>query len=430
MRNIPTQVLSSIARQHGTPTYAYDIAGIVKQVARLRSRLPKSVQLQYSLKANPSLGICALLAKLGLGADVASDGELITALEAGFLPERIVAGGPYKSPQTIELLRSLPDTMISIDSVSELKSIIDSEVANPILLRLRPHRSSCSCEDTGFQSRFGIRLEELACCRDYIAQRQVHLVGFHVFSGCQVLCPQDIVRDLRAALDLSLEAACTLGVSPAKYNLGGGFGVPYSNCDLPVALGPISEELKELAHRAPTAQLVLELGRYFVAESGWYLTRVVANQTNGSRRAVVVDGGTHQRNDLCRLGLSERVPPVVVAEMASEAPNLAETDVLGCLCLPDDVLARGAQLPGLHVGDLLGFPIAGAYGMTASPIRFLGHPAPAEVAFAGTAIKVLRSRERAKAVLQAQSHLDDRTSSTWNERLDFLVKEFYDAASR
>src|SRR5437660_10263636 len=127
---------------------------------------------------------------------------------------------------------------------------------------------------------------------------------------------------------------------------------------------------------------MLELGRYIVAQSGWYLTTVIAQQTHQGRPAVVVDGGTHQRGDMCGLGLRRKAfAPAVLTATATGSPVLTPTDVLGCLSLPSDVLVESSLLPPLSPGDVLAFPNAGAYGLAASPTLFHGRPPPAELAF-------------------------------------------------
>jgi diaminopimelate decarboxylase len=130
------------------------------------------------------------------------------------------------------------------------------------------------------------------------------------------------------------------------------------------------------------ARLALELGRYPVAQAGWYLTSVLAQQTYRGRPAVVVDGGTQQRGDMCGLGLRLKgfAPVVIPAKEGRRVP----TDMLGCLSLPGDVPAEARLLPPLVPGDVLAFPNAGAYGLAASPWLFHSHPAPAQVAFDGT----------------------------------------------
>ena len=119
---------------------------------------------------------------------------------------------------------------------------------------------------------------------------------------------------------------------------------------------------------------------------------------------MIVDGGTHQRSDLCGLGLrTQNLPPLVLG--VDKSP-LTPTHVMGCLCLPDDILAEASPLPPLSPGDILAFPNAGAYGLSASPALFLGHPAPAEVAFEGGVMELLRTRQSPDALLRGQNRLE------------------------
>src|SRR5438128_10347011 len=116
----PVQTLLDIVAQHGTPTYAYDLDSLRSQAAKLQAHLPAAVPVIYSLKANASLGLCGFLAGRGLGADVASAGELATAVAAGFPSERIFVSGPDKSPAMLAQLKAASAAVVSVDSVSEL----------------------------------------------------------------------------------------------------------------------------------------------------------------------------------------------------------------------------------------------------------------------------------------------------------------------
>src|SRR5262245_51970780 len=399
----PVEMLREVVRRYGTPTYAYDLAQIRRQIARLRDTLPPSVEILYSLKANPSLGLCGFLAGFGLGADIASAGELVTALEAGYPAERILVSGPDKSPAMLAQLRTAPAALLSIDSASELRLLAGLDRPHRALLRLRPDFSSFASCSTGPDSRFGLVAADLAGCRPYLSSAGIRVVGFHVFAGSQVLEAAAIIHHLRGALDQALRAADALGLSPEIIDLGGGFGVPYGPEDPDLDYAAVAEELRALAACAAPARLMLELGRYFVAQAGWYLTTVIAQQTHQGRAAVVVDGGSHQRGDLCGLGLRRRAfAPVVLTGRTGPA---TPTDVLGCLSLPADVLAESSPLPPLAPGDVLAFPNAGAYGLLASPALFHGHPAPAEVAFAGTAMEVIRARQSVRSLVEGQSCL-------------------------
>jgi diaminopimelate decarboxylase len=397
------RALKEIVRCHGTPTYAFDVQRLRGQVKKLQSHLPSRIEILYSLKANASLGICDLFADCGIGADVASAGELATATEAGFPAAQIFVAGPFKLPETIAQLRELPAAIVSIDSFSELQWIADEGLTNPVVLRLRPDFGSCAVVPAGSESRFGFTSDALERCRHFLPSCGLDVIGFHVFAGSQVLDADKVNGHLRNAMDLSLRAADMLSMVPKLINLGGGFGIPYGPSDVELDIGRVGACLHELVERAAPARVALELGRYLVAEAGWYLTSVVGHQTFQDRPAVIVDGGVHQRADMCGLNLrSNQNPPLV---LDADGPVLTPTDVLGCLSLPDDVLIESSPLPPLSRGDVLAFANAGAYGLWSSPAIFHGSPLPAEAAFDGTTIHVLRERKPAQSILDDQQHV-------------------------
>jgi aldehyde dehydrogenase (NAD+) len=398
----PVATLLEIVRQHGTPTYAYDLQRIRAQVDRLRESLPRQVELFYSFKANPSLGLCGFLADCGLGADVASAAELVTARAAGFPPQRLLVTGPDRSPALLAELRSVPEAIVSIDSLSELQQLAGLGLPHRALLRLRPDFHCQAVCTAGPDSRFGLPFDELERCRKHIGPGGVHVIGFHIFAGSQVLDAAAVVQHLRGARDESLRAAEVLGLVPEVIDLGGGFGVPYAPGEPELDLAPISEALHAIVQKAPRSRIFMELGRYFVAQSGWYLTSVLALQRQADREAVVVDGGTHQRGDMCGIGLRHKATPVSLADRPGPA---RPTDVLGCLSHPGDVLAEAYLLPPLAPGDVVAFPNAGAYGLCASPWSFNGHPIAAEAVFDGKRIETIRSRPPTEAVLEGQVRL-------------------------
>jgi diaminopimelate decarboxylase len=396
--------LLEVSRRCGTPTFAYNLRRLRAQVEKLSTNLPPEVKVLYSLKANASLGICEVFANEGLGADVASCGELATALAAGFPPDQIFVAGPFKLPQTIAQLEQLPDAVISVDSPSELEMLAECEVNNRLVLRLRPDFGSSAVVAAGRESRFGFTLDDTSQSREFVNSADVDVVGFHVYAGSQVLDAQAAVGHLRSAFELSQRAADVLGITPHLFNLGGGFGIPYAPGEQELDLAPIGDELAALATRARPARLVLELGRYLVGQAGWYLTTVLGRQRHLDREAVVVDGGTHQRADLCGLCLRTKArPPVALDTPKPDSPR--PTDVLGILSLPSDVLAESALLPQLRPGHVLAFADAGAYGLWSSPVLFHGSALPAEAAFDGSTVHIMRERRTPAFILEGQRHL-------------------------
>jgi aldehyde dehydrogenase (NAD+) len=415
----PVAALREIVRQYGTPTYAYDLRCIRAQVDRLRDSLPRMVELFYSLKANPSLGLCNFLAECGLGADVASAAELVTARAAGFAPPHLLVTGPDRSAAMLAELRDVPEAIVSIDSLSELQQLARLGLPQRALLRLRPDFPCQAVCTAGPDSRFGLLFDELPRCRQHIGPDGVRVIGFHVFAGSQVLDAAAVARHLRGALHESLRAAEVLGLDSEVIDLGGGFGVPYAPGEPELDLGPIGEALHAIVQEAPRSRIFMELGRYLVAQAGWYLTSVLALQRSGKedrtsedkgpvlfsqagRHAMVVDGGTHQRGDMCGIGLRHKATPLSLADRPGP---VNPTDVLGCLSHPGDVLAEAYPLPPLLPGDVVAFPNAGAYGLCASPWSFNGHPIAAEAVFDGKRIETIRARPPVRAVLEGQVRL-------------------------
>ena len=167
----------------------------------------------------------------------------------------------------------------------------------------------------------------------------------------------------------------------------------------------MSAQLDELLQLAKPAGIMLELGRYLVAKSGYYLTSVAGHQTFQGRPAVIVDGGVHQRADMCGLHLRRNQnPPLSLNTDSSllDSTALTPTDVLGCLSLPDDVMLEACPLPELSRGDVLAFVNAGAYGLWSSPSLFHSSPLPAEVTFDGESLYLMRERRPAQSVLDGQ----------------------------
>lgn len=168
-------------------------------------------------------------------------------------------------------------------------------------------------------------------------------------------------------------------------NLGGGFGIPYFPGEARLDLAPIGDNLGALQARAradmPQAKLVIELGRYFVGEAGVYVTRIVDRKVSRGQVFLVADGGLHHHlsasgnfGQVLRKNYPATVQPQGRVETVLEAAS-----VVGPLCTPLDLLADRMEMPRGDVGDLAVIFQSGAYGRSASPEGFLGHPSCVEV---------------------------------------------------
>ena len=218
-----------------------------------------------------------------------------------------------------------------------------------------------------------------------LAAADVDVLGFHVFAGSQNLQAEILCEAQRRTVDLVLQLAqhCR---QPVRYvNLGGGFGNPYFEKDEPLDLAAVGDNLGTLvdgplARELPEAQPVIELGRYIVGECGVYVTKIIDRKVSRGHTYLVVDGGLHHQ--LAASGnfgqVIRRNYPLVVGTRMDD-PADATFTVVGCLCTPLDLLGDKVVLPNAQVDDLIVIFQAGAYGLTASPTAFLGHPSPAEV---------------------------------------------------
>ncbi|WP_017975748.1 hypothetical protein [Actinopolyspora halophila] len=381
--------------EHGTPAYLYDLAELRRRVRVLRTRFPGRIGLYYSLKANPAVDVCAVLASEGIGAEVSSAGEWAAARAAGFRDEAILATGPYHEPAVLDAARE-SEFPLSCDSPGELRRAADATRSAPLLARLRPTFSSSAVVCTDETSRFGMDLQELTHTIENDPELASRIQGFHVFAGSQVCDTDEVLRQLRESFTLCAQATEHIGITPAVLDLGGGFGVPYGPEDPQLDLDAIADELATLAERAAPTRIVIELGRYIVAPIGWYAVTVVGHQHRAGRTALIVDGGVHHRADICGVDLARRGPSPHVVENGTDntpgLPTAGPVDILGCLCLPEDVLAENVRLSGTARGTVVAFPQAGAYGLSAAPQRFLSHAPPVQTALEHGNHSLLRSQ--------------------------------------
>ncbi len=382
--------ISNLALRVGqTPFFAYDRRRLESRIGELRTHLPSGLNLHYAIKANPMPALVGFMAPLVDGFDVASAGELVKALDAGMPPEKIGFAGPGKTDQ--ELRQALATgVLVEVESAGEfgrLETIAsDIGVTPRIALRVNPdfQLKGSGMRMGGGAQQFGIDAEDAPRIILDCQSRGLKVGGFHIFAGSQNLNAETISEVQNKTLELALRLADRLA-EPLRYlNLGGGFGIPYFPKDQPLDLARVGANLAEvvasLAKVQPQARPVLELGRYIVGEAGIYVTRVIDRKVSRGEVFLVTDGGLHHH--LSASGnfgqVIRRNFPLVIANKMAEALQ-EEASVVGCLCTPLDLLADKAALPRAEVGDLVAIFQSGAYGLTASPTAFLGHPAPVEV---------------------------------------------------
>ena len=377
-------------RVGGTPFFAYDRGLLTERVALLRRTLPAGIELGYAVKANPMPAVVQHLSGLVDAFDVASAGEMRVALDTPLPAERVSFAGPGKTPA--ELAQAVA-AGVTIELESETEAARVARTGERLGIRPRAAvrvNPDFQVKGSGMRlgggpQQFGVDSELVPALLRELARMDVEFLGFHIFAGSQNLNAEILCDAQRKTVELALRLAAD-APAPIRYlNIGGGFGIPYTDRDRPLELGPIGENLEQLlAGRIrpslPEAHVVVELGRYIVGECGIYVTRVIDKKPSRGKTFLVVDGGLHHQ--LAASGnfgqVIRRNYPVAIAGRRGDEAAEAVT-VVGCLCTPLDLLADGVALPAAAVGDLVVLFQAGAYGLTASPTAFLGHPPPVEV---------------------------------------------------
>src|SRR3954454_8639459 len=380
--------LTRLAQRVGrTPFYAYDRRLITERVALLRRCLPEEIHVHYAMKANPMPALVQHMAHLVDGIDVASGAEMRVALDTPMPPGNISFAGPGKHDDELACAIAA-GVVINLESEQELERVARLGerlgIGPKVAVRVNPdfELKSSGMKMGGGAKQFGVDAERVPAMLGRIGRLGVDFEGFHIFTGSQNLKV--------AAIQEAHEKTFQLGIALAQHapgeirliNIGGGFGVPYFPGDEPLDLKAVGDNLRRLLPEAkrqlPKARVVVELGRYLVAEAGIYVCRILERKKSRDKMFLITDGGLHHH--LAASGnfgqvIRKNYPVVVGNRVANSEGELVS--VVGPLCTPLDLLGDRISLPKAEEGDLVAVFQSGAYGLTASPLGFLSHPAPA-----------------------------------------------------
>jgi diaminopimelate decarboxylase len=402
--------LAALAAAAGTPTYVYSTASIRAQYELLTSALAGIPhRVHYACKANGNLAILSLLRSLGCGVDVVSGGELHRARAAGFGSQQIIFGGVGKSAAEIEQALDAGIHLLSLESGEELELVNrlagERGVKARVGLRVNPEITVESIHEyikTGQKGdKFGIPYDQALT----VALRAASLpnvafvaIGMHIGSQLTDLAAYGAGLARLEALVVELRA---LGVSTLEYvDAGGGLYVPYAE-EPPVDLASYASLIGAVVQRLGLT-LVVEPGRFLVAESAVLLTRVLYRKRSGGRTLLVTDAGM---NDLLRPSHYQAYHHIEAVEAVATKQAF---DVVGPICESGDFLAIGRQLEDVPAGALLCVFTVGAYGFCMAS-NYNARPRPAELLVDGERWGVITARERHEDLVRLET-----TTPTWS----------------
>jgi diaminopimelate decarboxylase len=404
--------LASIAAAVGTPCYVYAANTIRARYQRLEQAFASVPHhIHFAMKANSSLSILRLLQELGAGVDIVSGGEMFRAREAGFGGGDIVFSGVGKTVREIEQALDERVLLINVESEAELVTIDAVASARgviaPIAIRVNPEvtvETPHAYIKTGEKGqKFGIprddveRIAALALALPHVA-----LKGLGMHLGSQI-ANADPMRDALPRLLDVVRVVRAQGHALTFIVVGGGLAVPYEPGE-PVADVDDYASLIIAATRDSGLQLLLEPGRFIVADAGALLTRVLYRKHAAGKDFVVTDAGM---NDLVRPALYQAYHDI---EPVQDTAGQVTADVVGPICESGDFYAKDRLVADVQAGDLLAVRTAGAYGYTMAS-NYNSRPRPAEVLVDGARFAVITERERLEDLVRLErAHLQWRSA--------------------
>ena len=364
------QTLLTLAQTYGTPLYVFDLDDFQARMQAVKAAFGPDVTLCYSMKANPFLlrHLPPELERL----EVCSPGELNVCHEVGADMSRVILSGVNKTRENVRQALSwgvgafTAESRLHLDYLNEAAG--DYGRVIPVLLRLTS------------DNQFGIDEPEL---RQLIANRgnypNLQFVGLHYFSGTQKKRVSLIGRELEKLEALMQELEAETGCALPRLEYGAGLWIDYFGPEPDqTELTLLQEAAQPIRQIAARRQLTVEMGRYYTAPCGTYLTTVMDTKVNCGFAYAICDGGIHQMNYDGQMKAMQ-VPELWLLNPAGEEP--ADWALCGSLCTPGDVMVRRVALAGLDRGGILAFRRTGAYSICEGMALLLGRDAPAVVLY-------------------------------------------------
>lgn len=369
--------------------YAYDQQIVKQQIDKFHQHIPKAIKLHYAIKANPNPVLVNVMKDWVEGFDVASQKEMLVAIQSGMPAHDISFAGPSKQKAEIKAA-IVAGVTLHIESELELERAIalgkDVNIKPIIAFRVNPafELKASGMKMGGGPKQFGIDEERLFEILPQLNYDEFRFRGFHIFWGSQNLKQEAIIDAHNNTFALASKLIETTPVDVETVNIGGGFGIPYFPGETRLDLTEIGNNLSSLLQQYKALaglELIIELGRYLVAEAGIYVSKITDKKVSRGQTYLMTNGGLHHH--LSNSGNFGQVIrknyPVAIGNKMSDSFTKEPVTAVGPLCTPLDTLADKMQLADPQLDDWLVVFQSGAYGPTASPQDFLGHPHVTEI---------------------------------------------------
>jgi diaminopimelate decarboxylase len=401
--------LQALADRLSTPLHVYSAEMIVRRIHGLQEALQGlDAMICYAVKANSNIAILQLMHAMGVGADIVSAGELHRCLRAGIPGDRIVFSGVGKTAAEIDEALDAGIARFNVESYDELLLLEHLARARGVVARaaarINPDVDAGTHAkiSTGrAENKFGVTIGEARHWFEEMAgSRHVRLDGLHVHIGSQILSPLPFRGALRRVAGFWRELSHA-GHPLASIDVGGGLGVRYRDSDTPLPATAYVDEIRQ-ALAGFEGRILLEPGRYLVAEAGTLLTRVIRVKHGEHRSFLVIDAAM---NDLLRPSLYDAWHEIVPVVCDPGRP-LATYDIVGPVCETGDTFALARELPECEAGDLLAVRATGAYGASMAS-TYNSRPIAAEVLVEDGRYAIVRRRQTFEEMLEGEQLMQE-----------------------
>ncbi|MDA3844889.1 MAG: diaminopimelate decarboxylase [Candidatus Kapabacteria bacterium] len=385
-----------IAKKYGTPLYLYDADRIRANIKRIKDAFEKyypKTEMHYSVKANNNIHILKIFKEAGLGTDCSSPLEVKLSRIAGFDEKDILYTGNYESSEDIKAIFN-NDICINLDDIESFRKMIKIGKPDRISFRINPGIGRGGHEGittAGADAKFGVPYEKAYEAYKEAYDAGIRRFGIHMMTGSNNLEPYYFAEITDKLMNIAGRLFNQLGCAPEYVDIGGGYGVPYEDDEDPlnvdVTAKLISEALQEkcVKYNLPEPVLKLEPGRYFVADAGYLLTRVISVKKSYKTFAGV-DAGMNTLIRPALYGAKHR------SFVNGKEDNKEFVNVCGRICENSDIFGQNMFLPKLEAGDLIVMRDVGAYGYVMAS-SYNGRLKPAEVLIDANESRLIRRRE-------------------------------------
>jgi diaminopimelate decarboxylase len=402
MEKIANYDIKKLAEDFGTPLYAYDKSRITENYKNLENAFKKyydKTKIHFSVKANSNINILKKFADIGCGADCSSPVELFLARKAGFNTDEILYTGNYESIEDLEAVTESGVT-VNLDDINSFKKLAKIKLPERIAFRINPGIGKGGFEGIvtgGTDAKFGVPYEKAFEAYKMAKDAGVKRFGIHMMTGSNNLEPYYFAQIVDKLMTISGSIFKHLDIVPEYVDIGGGFGIPYSDdeqeLDIELTAKLVAEEFIEKSEKYNFGEpeLYLEPGRYLIANAGHLITKITGIKES-YKKFIGLDAGM---NTLIRPALYGARHGISVY---GKSENVATVNICGQICENSDIFAMLYPFPDVKEDDIVVIRDVGAYGYVMAS-NYNNRLRPPEVLIVKGQAILIRRRETIDDVL-------------------------------